>query len=266
MKKYFLITMVFVLFTSLIVGCSDEKQKAQEEQKTKIVIGLDDNFPPMGFRDEKQNIIGFDIDLAKEAAKRLKTEVEFKAIDWASKEAELQSGRVDALWNGLDIIDSRKKNMDFTKPYMKDQQVIFVVEGREDIKSEKDLQGKIVGTQSGGGVAEEYLETHQELEIKEIKKYPDYISAFMDLENGRLAAVVGDEIIGRYYMQKNPLKITVVEKPLGTVSHFGVGIRKGEKKLLENIQKALDEMKKDGTLANISHKWFGKDLTDIKEN
>lgn len=267
MKRILALCMMLVFALSVFSGCGGGDQKKAETKKDagkKIVIGLDDNFPPMGFVNEKNEIVGYDIDLAKEAAKRLKREVQFKPIDWASKEAELKSGRVDALWNGLDIIDSRKKNMDFSDPYMNNCQILFVKAGRTDIKGEADLAGKIVATQSGGGTAEEYLDGNKELNstFKELKKYPDYISAFMDLENGRIDVILCDEIIGRYYMSKHKDKIAAVDgKPVGPVSQFGIGFRKGDNALREDVQKVLNEMEKDGTMKKISEKWFGKDLT-----
>ena len=234
-----------------------------KEEYKKIVVGLDDSFPPMGFKDEKNEIVGFDIDLAKEVAKRLGREVEFKAIDWNSKEAELKSGRVDILWNGLDITDKRKENMLFSEPYMDNRQIVFVAKnGKVAVAGEADLAGKTIGTQSGG-TTEEYFENKPELKasMKEVKYYPDYINAFMDLENGRLDAVVGDEIIGRYYISKHPDEIQAIDTVIGTVSQFGIAFRKDDQKLRDEVQKVFDEMKADGTVAKISEKWFAKDIT-----
>ena len=207
MKKIFALCMMLVLAVTALAGCGSNS--AQKEESKKIVVGLDDSFPPMGFKDEKNEIVGFDIDLAKEVAKRLGREVEFKAIDWNSKEAELKSGRVDILWNGLDITDKRKENMLFSEPYMDNRQIVFVAKNcKVAVAGEADLAGKTIGTQSGG-TTEEYFENKPELKasMKEVKYYPDYINAFMDLENGRLDAVVGDEIIGRYYISKHPDEI-----------------------------------------------------------
>ena len=123
-----------VLAAALLTGCGGDNVKSSGSGETasgggKIVVGLDDNFPPMGFKDENNDITGFDVDLAKEASKRLGREVEFKGIDWSSKEAELKSGRVDVLWNGLDITEKRKENMLFSDPYMDNRQIIFVKKG-----------------------------------------------------------------------------------------------------------------------------------------
>lgn len=261
MKKIFALCMMLVLAVTALAGCGSNS--AQKEEAKKIVVGLDDSFPPMGFKDEKNEIVGFDIDLAKEVAKRLGREVEFKAIDWNSKEAELKSGRVDILWNGLDITDKRKENMLFSEPYMDNRQIVFVAKnGKVAVAGEADLTGKTIGTQSGG-TTEEYFENKPELKssMKEVKYYPDYINAFMDLENGRLDAVVGDEIIGRYYISKHPDEIQAIDTVIGTVSQFGIAFRKDDQKLRDEVQKVFDEMKADGTVAKISEKWFAKDIT-----
>ena len=261
MKKIFALCMMLVLAVTALAGCGSNS--AQKEEAKKIVVGLDDSFPPMGFKDEKNEIVGFDIDLAKEVAKRLGREVEFKSIDWNSKEAELKSGRVDILWNGLDITDKRKENMLFSEPYMDNRQIVFVAKnGKVSVAGEADLAGKTIGTQSGG-TTEEYFENKPELKasMKEVKYYPDYINAFMDLENGRLDAVVGDEIIGRYYISKHPDEIQAIDTVIGTVSQFGIAFRKDDQKLRDEVQKVFDEMKDDGTVAKISEKWFAKDIT-----
>ena len=134
---------------AVLAGCSKQEPAAPAAAPapvaiTKIVVGLDDNFPPMGFRDEKNELVGFDIDMAREAAKRLGLEVEFKPIDWSAKEAELSGKRVDALWNGLTITEERKKNIAFTAPYMENHQIIVVPAG-SSIKAKTDLAGKVVG-------------------------------------------------------------------------------------------------------------------------
>ena len=262
MKKIFALCMMLVVAIGALAGCGNNAAKNDDANKP-IVVGLDDNFPPMGFKDESNEIVGFDIDLAKEASKRLGRPVEFKAIDWNSKEAELKSGRVDILWNGLDITEKRKENMLFSNPYMDNRQIVFVAKGKAaSIKGEADLAGKLVGTQSGS-TTEEYFESNANVKnsMKEVKYYPDFINAFMDLENGRLDAIVGDEIIGRYYLSKHPEKLEAVDVVIGPVSEFGIAFRKDDQKLRDQVQKVMDEMKKDGTTAKISQTWFAKDIT-----
>ena len=262
LKKVLLTALLAV--STVITGCGQQEGAApQEPTGKKIVIGLDDEYPPMGFKDEKNEIVGFDIDLAKETVKRLGREVEFKGIDWASKEAELKSGRVDILWNGLDITPEREKNMLFSKPYMDNRQIVFVKHQSEPstIVSEKNLAGLTIGTQSAS-TAESYLNDNKELKasFKEMKTYSDYISAFMDLENGRLDAVICDEIVGRYYMSKHEGVMDALKVVVGPVSQFGIAFRKEDTQLKDEVQKAFDEIVADGTAKKISEKWFGEDL------
>lgn len=225
----------------------------------KIVVGLDDNFPPMGFRNEQNQLVGFDIDLAREAAKRLGSEVEFKPIDWSAKEAELNSKRVDVLWNGLTITEERKKNIAFTDPYMENHQIIVVAAG-SPVQDKAGLAGKVVGAQDGSS-AIDAIERDAEVakSFKELKKFGDNVTALMDLAAGRLDAVVLDEVVGRYYTAKKPGEYLVLEDNFGT-EEFGVGTRKDDTELLARLQKVFNEMKQDGSAARISTEWFGKDI------
>ncbi|SCM83354.1 ABC-type transporter, periplasmic subunit family 3 [uncultured Sporomusa sp.] len=257
MKKAIILVVMLMLAGMMLAGCGSTETKAPVK---KIVIGLDDSFPPMGFRDDKNNIVGFDIDMAKEVSKRLKMDVEFKAIDWSTKESELNGKRIDALWNGMNITEERKKNVLFSDPYMESKQLIFVLTG-SPIKSSADLAGKVVGVQQSS-IGDEVVSKDDQLKasLKDFKKYPDCISAFMDLKSGRLDAVVTDEILGRYYMSKEMGQYVVLEKPMGEVGNYGVGFRKEDKELRDKVQTVLNEMKKDGTSAQISQKWFGADI------
>ena len=261
MKKVMVFMLAVIITAGLIAGCGGDKKAAtQKDSNKKIVVGLDDNFPPMGFKNEKNEIVGFDIDMAKEAAKRLGRPVEFKPIDWSSKEAELKSGRIDCIWNGLNITEERKKNMLFSDPYMECKQLIFIAKGSA-IKGQADLKGKVVGMQSAS-TAEQNLENDKAFAatLKEVKKYPDCIAAMMDLEAGRLDAIITDEIVGRYYMSKKPDKFICLPTPVGPIGDFGIGFRKDDTKLQGEVQKVLNEMKKDGTAGKISTKWFGSDI------
>ena len=269
MKKIF--TAALLLVTMVFAGCGGGNEPAKSDsgskEMKKIVIGLDDEYAPMGFKDEKNEIVGFDVDLAKEAAKRLGTDVEFKAIDWNSKEAELKSGRIDIIWNGLDITPERQQNMLFSDPYMDNRQIVFVKKGNDQgIKSEADLAGKTVGTQAGS-TAETYIAGNEALKnsFKEFKTYGDYVSAFMDLENGRIDALVCDEIVGRYAMSKQDGKFDALDVTVGPVTQFGIAFRKEDTELRDKVQKVFDEIVKDGAAGKISEQWFKADLLKKKK-
>ena len=270
MKKIFMAALLLV--TMVFAGCGGGSEPAKTDggdskEVKKITIGLDDEYAPMGFKNEQNEIVGFDVDLAKEAAKRLGSEVEFKAIDWNSKEAELKSGRIDIIWNGLDITPERQQNMLFSDPYMDNRQIVFVKAGNDQgIMAETDLAGKGIGTQAGS-TAEAYIDKTEGLKdsFKEFKTYGDYVSAFMDLENGRIDALVCDEIVGRYAMSKQDGKFEALDVTVGPVSEFGIAFRKDDTELRDKVQKAFDEMVADGAAKKISEEWFKADLIKAKK-
>jgi polar amino acid transport system substrate-binding protein len=254
---------------ALLFGC-DSKEKtaavpavpAPPPAMTKIVIGLDDNFPPMGFRDEQNQITGFDVDLAIETAKRLGVEVEFKPIDWSAKEAELNSKRIDALWNGLTITEKRKENIAFTTPYLKNRQIV-VLTTASSIKRKSDLVGKVIGVQDGSTAVEAVENDPVSKTFKELKKFGDNMTALLDLTAGRLDAVVVDEVVGRYYVTQKPEEYIVLDDDFGD-EEYGVGVRKDDTELLDKLQKAIDEIKQDGSATKISEKWFGMDIIEYQ--
>ena len=262
-KRWTLILAGIFLGSLLITGCGGSSSKPQEPQaKKKLIVGLDDQFPPMGFRNEKNEIIGFDIDMAKEAAKRMGIEMEFKAIDWGSKEAELKSGRIDMLWNGLTMLEERKKNILFSDPYMANKQIIIVKKG-SPIKGKPDMAGKIVAVQDDSS-AVTALKKEQAVAntFKELKKYPDLISAFLDLESGRNDVIIADQVLARYYIAKNPGKYEVLDGTDFGTEKFAVGMRLDDKDLKTKLDKALTDMKADGTAAKISTQWFGTNIVE----
>ena len=252
--------------TALLWGCGKTEAPATGAAPAaapalpaKIVVGLDDNFPPMGFRDDKNQLVGFDVDLAREATRRLGIEVEFKPIDWNAKEAELNGKRVDALWNGLTITEERKKNIAFTAPYMENHQIV-VVKGDAAIKTKADLAGKLVGVQDGSSAVDAIAKDEATAKsFKDLKKYGDNVTALMDLATGRVDAVVLDEVVGRYYTARKPGEYAVLEDNFGT-EEYGVGLRKEDGELHARIDKALADMKADGSAAKIAEQWFGKNI------
>jgi len=166
--------------------------------KGKIILGLDENFPPMGFRDDKGEIVGFDIDLATEVAKRLGVSLELQPINWDAKELELETGKIDLIWNGMTITPERIEAMFFTKAYIANRQVVVVPEG-SSIKTKADLKGKVVGLQKGSSSLDA-LNGEPEIasSVKEISEYDDNVAAYMDLKAGRIDAFIVDEVAGRY--------------------------------------------------------------------
>lgn len=251
MKRFTTIILLIAAVFFIIAGCS------KPAEKESLVIGIDDKFAPMGFRDENNEIVGFDIDYAKAAAEKMGTEVTFQPIDWKTKEAELSSGRIDLIWNGYTITDERKEKVLFTKPYLKNAQVVVTLADSKLTKL-NDLEGKVVGLQSLSSASDALNAAPIKAKIKTVTEFSDNVQALTDLKSGRLDAVVIDEIVINYYMTKEKEAFKVLDESLAP-EEYGIGVKKGNEELLENLQKALDELNEDGTSAEISEKWFGED-------
>lgn len=255
-NKFVLLAMLVMMsLMVLLVGCGDEKAATTKELPKKIVIGLDDDFPPMGFKDESGKLVGFDIEMAKEAAKRLGMDVDFKAIDWDSKEAELKSKHIDVLWNGLTITEERKKNILFSKPYLRGDQIL-VVRADNPMASKDEMAGKVIGVQTASSGEVSLMKDPKKDTFKEVKGYSDFVSAFIDLEVGRIDVVLVDAIVGRYLMDKKAGTFKALPANYGE-EEVGIGMRLEDKALKDAIDGALKEMVADGTADAIANKWFG---------
>ena len=250
-KKAIAAGILLACAAGLLAGCGGEQKAASAAggENKKIIIGLDDNFPPFGFKDKDGQLVGFDIDMAKEAAKRMGSDIEFKQIDWSSKEAD-----------GLTILPEREKNILFSRPYENSVQIILVKE-ESPIQSKADLAGKVVATQEGStGLDAINNEPEVKASFKELKLYPDNVSGFMDLKIGRIDAMVVSEVVALYYNKQNNAGFRVVDAGYDR-QPVGVGLAKDNQAFKERLDKTLTEMKNDGTSTKISEKWFGKDIT-----
>ena len=260
--KKILLSVVGVAVISGLVGCtSGDKDKktseAAKDDKT-VVVGFDNTFVPMGFLDDKNNVVGFDVDLANEAFKRAGYKPKFENIDWSMKEQSLENKNVDCLWNGYSITPEREKKVAFSKPYFDNKQ-IAITKADEPFEKITDLKDQPVGTQAASS-ALEAIEKDKDfinmIKDKQPTTYDTYDKALRDLEIGRTKAVVGDEVLLKYYIkQRDPKKYKVLEGDLGS-EKYAVGFRKEDKELREKLDKALDEMKEDGTFKKIEDKWF----------
>ncbi|WP_337034341.1 amino acid ABC transporter substrate-binding protein [Paenibacillus illinoisensis] len=247
---------IFLLFISIcmivVAGCSSTGSKDDNS----IVVGIDDKFAPMGFRDEQNEIVGFDIDYARAAAEKMGKEVTFQPIDWSSKESELNSGRIDMIWNGYTITDERKEKVLFTKPYLENSQVAITLADSPITKLD-ELDGKNVGLQALSSAADALAASPLKDKVK-ASEFKDNVLALTDLKTKRLDAVIIDEVVARYYMSKEEGTFKLLDESLAP-EQYGIGIKKGNEELLNQLQKALDELNADGTAAEISTKWLGED-------
>ncbi|MDR2177497.1 MAG: amino acid ABC transporter substrate-binding protein [Treponema sp.] len=230
--------------------------------KKKLVLGLDDSFPPMGFRNENNEITGYDVDLAKEVARRLGVELVTQPIDWNAKEQELNTGEIDCIWNGFTITEERKQNLLFSPPYLKNAQVI-VVTGNSPVNTLADLAGKTVGTQMGSSSIDAIDDAPQfKASISELVEYKDFLTALMDLDVGGVDAVVIDLVVANDNINRSGKNFRILTERLGE-EEFGIGFRKNDKALADKVWAILLEMAGDGTVANITTRWLGADISII---
>ncbi|MCK9262561.1 MAG: amino acid ABC transporter substrate-binding protein [Desulfomonilia bacterium] len=264
MKRFFyaigMVSILVAFFSAPAPAADDSWDKVKAVGK--LAIGIDDAFPPMEFRNEQNELVGFDIDASRELGKRLGIAIEHVPTAWKGVIMSLKTKKFDIIWSGMSVTEERMKEISFTNPYIMQKQIMVVKADNEKVKSVKDLdKAHIAGVQLGS-TSEEALKSLG-TEFKEVKRYDNNTSAFMDLKIGRIDALAVDELVGRYYLSQRPGEYRVLPEPLAS-EPIGIGIRQADVALKDMIQKTLDEMFADGTMKKISIKWFGDDITAWK--
>ena len=230
--------------------------------KGTFVLGLDDSFPPMGYRDENGEIVGFDIDVAREVSKRLGVELVAQPIDWNAKEQELATGNIDCIWNGFTVTPERERVMAFSMPYVRNAQVV-VVRSDSPVNTLADLEGGSVGVQAGSSAQSAIEDTPGFAEsIGEIIEFKENLTALMDLEIGGVDAVVMDLLVANDNINRSGKDFRILDETL-TEEEYAIGFRKNDIALRDAVDQELLSMAEDGSLAQIAEKWFGADITTV---
>ena len=275
-KRILALMLASVTVLTLFAGCAAKTSSDTASSNTaaddswskvetagKFVLGLDASFPPMGYT-ENGEIIGFDIDVAKEVCSRLGIELVLQAINWDFKEQELNTGNIDCIWNGFTINDERKEQVLFTDPYMSNRQVLVVM-ADSDIKTKADLAGKKLALQAGSSAKDALTANEDVLNMisgKAAIEFEANTMALNDLDVGGSDVVLIDEIVAKYYITNKSKSYKILDDALA-VEDYGVGFRKADVTLRDKIQETLNAMAKDGKLAEISTTWFGEDITTV---
>ena len=266
MKKRILgILMAFALANiSLLTGCSSKGSSgsddllAQIQAKGKIVIAMEGQWAPWTYHDESGELVGFDTEVGKAIANKLGVEAEFVEGEWDGLFTGLDTGRYDAIINGVEITDERAEKYDFTTPYAYIRTALVVSKANEDIRSFEDLNGKKTSNSLGStyaNLAEDYGASVENV---------DTLSETIDMiTSGRVDATLNAEVSFYDYLGEHPdadIQIVALTKEASKVS---IPLRKGDetKSLQEAVNKAIDELAADGTLAALSEKYFGSDIT-----
>jgi ABC-type amino acid transport substrate-binding protein len=268
MSRKFLKKIITVLtlaaITAGLTGCSSTDaggglQKVLDSGV--LVLGLDVDYPPMGYRDESGEITGFDIDVAREVCSRMGVKLETKPIDWDEKEKELNNGAVDCIWNGMSVNKEREQAMALSRPYMKNE-LVFVVLGDSEFRSLDDMKGRSIGVQIGSTTVNAVVADPECADMK-IVLANDNKELAEKLESGEIDAIAIDSILAYYYINETGKDYYILSEVLES-EDIAIGFRKYDTDLRDKIQEILDEMSEDGTLAEISTKWFGADVTTVK--
>lgn len=266
-RKSILISLLLVLVLLVSVGCGGaggDDNKATEEDPLaggKLKIGTNDTYVPLEFRDENNEMVGFDIDLGDALAKELGVESEWISTAWDGIFNGLNSRQYDIILSGTSITEERLENFNMTEPYIANGIVIVSKTDAEQAQTAKDLEGKKVGVQleTTADYAAESMKKSEDIEF-EIKKFDAMLDAFAALEGGSIEYILTDKPVAAFYTAKKPEVYQISSEELSN-EPIGATMRKGDVEFAKKVQEAMDKLVENGTMKELSMKWFGEDVT-----
>jgi cystine transport system substrate-binding protein len=263
-KSIFISTVLALTLAIGITGCA-AKTDTQDASKNlletiksdgKIRIGTEGTYAPFTFHDEKGNLTGFDVEIANEVAKRLGVEAEFIETKWDGMFAGLDAKRFDAVANQVSINPERQEKYDFSTPYITSRAVLIVRDDNQDIKTFEDLKGKKSAQSLTSDLGK--IATDNGGEIVQVDGFNQAIDL---LVSKRADATINDSLSFLDLKKQKP------ETPIKSVADYNnaqqsaILFNKGNDELVEAVNKAIEDMKVDGTYLKISEKWFGTDVS-----
>lgn len=275
MKKKLLLlatVLVLVLGSLALTGCgSSDNETADDsswdyvQEKGELIVGLDDTFAPMGFRDESNKLVGFDIDLATAVCKELGVKVKFQPINWDSKDMELTSKNIDCIWNGMSITPERMEGMSLSNKYLNNKIIVMTLKDDVKVTSAEDMAKYNIGTQVDSSALETMKKNEAYDSFKDkITEYKTYDEALMDMQAGRVDCIVVDQVLGEYKNSKLDKKMTVCDFDFGD-DFYAIGFRKEDKALTNKVNEAIKATIDSGEAEKISNTWFGKNIVIFEE-
>ena len=239
---------------------------ADATDENTFVVGFDAEYPPYGYLDEATgDYTGFDLQMAEELCKRRGWTLVKQPINWDNKDAELDSGSIDCIWNGMTCSTPERVNAyTWSKPYVNNSIVIAVMADSE-IQTPADLAGKVVIAQSNSS-AEDALKSDELKELAgsfaELQRNPSYDTCFMDLKTGAVDAVAVDIGVARFQLRNNPDTFRILEEPIST-EQYAIAFKLGNEALRDQVQETYDEMLADGTVMKIAQNYEDDKLPDM---
>lgn len=256
--------MIGMMSLALVAGFSSGALAAQEnllnkvKQRGSLLVGLEGTYPPFSFQDENGKLAGFEVDFANALAQHLGIKASLKPTKWDGMLASLDSKRIDVVINQVTISDERKKKYDFSTPYtVSGIQALTKKANAASISKPQDLSGKKVGVGLGSNY-EQWLRAN--VKGVDVRTYDDDPTKYQDLRVGRIDAILVDRLAALDLVKKTGDTLAVAG-PAFSRQEAGVALRKGNPDLLAAINQAIADMQKDGTMAKLSDKWFGVDVT-----
>lgn len=237
------------------------------QEKKQVVIGVDDTFVPMGFRNDQDQLVGFDIDVARAVFGSMGIHPVFQTIDWSMKETELANHKIDVIWNGYTETAERAKKVRFSQRYLENRQVL-VTRKSDKISSLADMKGKVLAVQEGSSGADVLKAEPKKLldKVRTYYTYSSYTEAFLDLQAGRVQGVLLDGVFAEYFIAHAKDPSAYLSLPTTyALENYAVGVRKTDPELAKQINQALKTLQRKGTLAKISKKWFGEDKVLVQK-
>ena len=237
---------------------------AATDEDTEFVVGFDAEYPPYGYLDEATgDYTGFDLELAEELCKRRGWTLKKQPINWDNKDAEIDSGTIDCIWNGM-TYTGREAAYTWSKPYVNNSIVIAVL-AESDIQTPADLAGKVVIVQSDSS-AETALKSEELAALTgtfaDLQRNASYNTCFTDMKSGAVDAVAVDIGVARYQMRNNPDAFRILEEPIST-EQYAIAFKLGNEALRDKVQETYDEMLADGTVMKIAEKYSDDNLPDM---
>ena len=238
--------------------------EAAADDDSTFVVGFDAEYPPYGYLDEATgDYTGFDLELAEELCKRRGWTLVKQPINWDNKDAEIDSGTIDCIWNGM-TYTGREAAYTWSKPYVNNSIVIAVL-ADSDIQTPADLAGKVVIVQSDSS-AETALNSDELASLAgtfaDLQRNPSYNTCFTDMKTGAVDAVAVDIGVARYQMRNNPDTFRILEEPIST-EQYAIAFKLGNEALRDQVQETYDEMLADGTVMKVAEKYADDNLPDM---
>ncbi|MBU1003493.1 MAG: ABC transporter substrate-binding protein [Proteobacteria bacterium] len=256
-RKVSLLFVMLVAVVALISGCDDSVKDSFSRVKDagEISFAMSGGYPPFNFYNSENQLVGFDVDVAREVAKRLGVELKPVTTEWSGIIEGLRSGVYDGILGSMAVTEERLKVVNFSTPYYYSGAQVMVKAGSA-LASPEELKGKIIGVVTGTTFADDA----SQLGAGDIKLYKDDTQTLMELNSGVVDGVITDRVVGVNAMNAGKYDIAMLGSPLRN-EDIAVAFKKGDEPLLEKVNAVLAVMHEDGTLSRLSQKWLKADIT-----